>query len=362
MSTLQKLLIMLMSLMFLDGSNLIADEKTKPFLGINHTYALLLTGEDMKGIRLAAKSVVKDTHTDQRLIELAARNLFKTRAYYGNITVDTLAWCARVLETHGSERYYDALSQLLKTDIPKKLKKYVLIAKKSVSDRPMKLPTFDPKSKPIKLNLKLPASTNVISGSAQDKVKIGDSIDKVYKVLGNPIDIKVVSRKAGHGWIRVEISNLEASFDGYGTIIFIRNDKQGKGWTVRRILTNRSLSSELLNSEFGQYINEINSNNPENIRRIARQIYNERKYNTEILDHAAERIVSEAATRDKLMQDAKAWLCRIIGESRNSRYYSIIKDIAKHSESSKIRKYATKALKNIEESNINQYQKGAVNQ
>lgn len=357
----KKLLILVLFLALLDVSILSAAEKSKPFTGINHTYAVLLSGKDMQGVRLAAKSVVKDAQTDPRLIELAARKLFGKNTAKDKVTADALAWCARVLETHGTARYNKALAQLLNQDISKKLKKYVLIAQESVAQRPTDQPQFDPNSKPVNLNLDSPVAAKPGSKADKMSLKIGDPIEKVYQQLGHPIDVKVVSRRGGHGWIKIEVSNLEAAFQDFGTIIFVRDDKKGTGWTIRRVLANTSISTELLNSEFGEYISEINSNNPDNIRRIARRIYKEEKYSSEILDHAAERILSEPATSDRQMQDAKAWLCRIIGESGNSRYYSILKEISEGSESKKIRKYAKKALKNISESSVDQYQQGAVN-
>jgi hypothetical protein len=335
-----------------------AEQIAKPFSGINHTYAKLLTGKDLQGVRLAAKSVVKDSRTDIRLVELAARKLFEESASSSKLAIDTLAWCARVIETHGTDRYLGALKQLHSNDIHKKLRKYISNAIDAVESRPAKLPKFDPSSKMPTLNLE--PSKTIKKGDRNLKISVGDPITEVYQNLGYPIDVKVVSRRGGHGFFRVEITNLEATFEEYGTIIFARAESDSPSWTVRRIVENRALSTELLNSEFGRYISEINSNNPDNIRRIARQIYKERKFSTEILDHAAERILSEKALDDKRMLDAVAWLCRVLGASENSRYYSTIKHTAEKSESSKIRKYAKKALKSIQESSEEQYQLGQV--
>ncbi len=60
-------------------------------------------------------------------------------------------------------------------------------------------------------------------------------------------------------------------------------------------------------------------------------------------------------TEESIMTDAIAWLCRVVGKSKNSRYRTLISEVAKTTENSKIEKFAEKQLDLFEDEGVPQF-------
>ncbi|BCD99742.1 hypothetical protein [Marinagarivorans cellulosilyticus] len=91
----------------------------------------------------------------------------------------------------------------------------------------------------------------------------------------------------------------------------------------------------------------LESNDAMAIREVARKLYNNADFNESLLDAAAQKIWSEKNTKDKLMTDALAWLCKYIGASKNPRYRSFLESLEASLKRGKLKKYAKSALKNL---------------
>lgn len=91
----------------------------------------------------------------------------------------------------------------------------------------------------------------------------------------------------------------------------------------------------------------LESNDAMAIREVARKLYNDADFSESLLDAAAQKIWSEKNTKDKLMTDALAWLCKYIGASKNPRYRSFFESLEASLKRGKLKKYAKSALKNL---------------
>lgn len=86
----------------------------------------------------------------------------------------------------------------------------------------------------------------------------------------------------------------------------------------------------------------------------------------DVLDAAAERLWQNQFEEESMGVEALSWICNVFGILQNSRYLDVLQHTKNNASSSKLRKYAKKALikikKNIEsntsQSNIIQYKKG----
>jgi hypothetical protein len=109
-----------------------------------------------------------------------------------------------------------------------------------------------------------------------------------------------------------------------------------------------------------RYIDQLTKGGMTSIKRAAQSIYKTNLRDTEVLDVAAEVLLQRypaAASRDI---DSLAWVCRALGHSRNPRYHSTLNEVNISNSSSKLRKYAKKALNELGGAGGEQYTKGTI--
>lgn len=109
-----------------------------------------------------------------------------------------------------------------------------------------------------------------------------------------------------------------------------------------------------------RYINQLTRGGSVSIKQAAQSIYNTGERDTEVLDVAAEVLLQRYPMAGSSDIDSLAWVCRALGNSRNSRYYSTLKEVVESDAHRKLRKYAKKALKEVKRSDAEQYRKGSV--
>ncbi|NND68494.1 MAG: hypothetical protein HKN19_12980 [Halioglobus sp.] len=109
-----------------------------------------------------------------------------------------------------------------------------------------------------------------------------------------------------------------------------------------------------------RYIDQLSKGGLTSIKQAAQSIYNTGEMDTEVLDVAAEVLLSRYPTAARNEIDTLAWVCRAIGNSRNSRYSATLREVSEGSADRKLRKYASQALSQVGDGGT-QYRKGSVN-
>lgn len=109
-----------------------------------------------------------------------------------------------------------------------------------------------------------------------------------------------------------------------------------------------------------RYIDQLSKGGIISIKQAAQSIYNTGKTSQEVIDVAAEVLLTRYPTAANSDIDTLSWLCKAIGRSGNSRYYSALREVYKSRAHRKLRKYAKVAIKQVGKSTENQYQKGMV--
>ncbi|MCP5007883.1 MAG: hypothetical protein GY941_28695 [Planctomycetes bacterium] len=110
-----------------------------------------------------------------------------------------------------------------------------------------------------------------------------------------------------------------------------------------------------------RYIDQLTRGGAISIKRAAQSIYNTGEKDTEVLDVASEILLQRYPTAGIRDIDALAWVCRGLGNSRNGRYHSTLKEVVDSNSHEKLRKYAKIALKQVGKADGKQYVKGSVN-
>jgi len=98
------------------------------------------------------------------------------------------------------------------------------------------------------------------------------------------------------------------------------------------------------------------------VRRAAQEMFNARNFNQQLLDIMAEVILEsyDQPPTGFTHADALAWCMNVIGESNNSRYYSVLKEVEANGNHKKVRKFAKKNRKKLKKTDVAQYKKGTV--
>jgi len=109
-----------------------------------------------------------------------------------------------------------------------------------------------------------------------------------------------------------------------------------------------------------RYINQLSKGGNISIKQAAQSIYNTGNTSQEVLDVAAEVLLLRYPSAVNADIDTLSWLCKAIGQSHNSRYYSTLLEVENSHSHRKLKKYARIALGQVEESTENQYKKGMV--
>lgn len=109
-----------------------------------------------------------------------------------------------------------------------------------------------------------------------------------------------------------------------------------------------------------RYIDQLSKGGMTSIKQAAQSIYNTGEMDTEVLDVAAEVLLSRYPTAARNEIDTLAWVCRAIGNSRNPRYSDALREVSEGSPDKKLRKYASQALSQVGDGGT-QYRKGSVN-
>jgi len=100
------------------------------------------------------------------------------------------------------------------------------------------------------------------------------------------------------------------------------------------------------------------SSNAHNVKPHVQQLYRSRSATQMDLDAAAERLYMDMYNDQ--MVDTMAWICRLLGQSSNPRYRTVLLEVMQSRAHKKLRKYAKKAYHQVKRGEAPQYLKGAI--
>jgi len=99
-----------------------------------------------------------------------------------------------------------------------------------------------------------------------------------------------------------------------------------------------------------QYQKQLASRDLADVKSATQQIVRSHETDTDVLDVLAEVLISHYPQNLSYELDTLAWACRALGDSGNARYAKIMEDIIASNVHRKLKKYATKALRKMEDS------------
>lgn len=94
-----------------------------------------------------------------------------------------------------------------------------------------------------------------------------------------------------------------------------------------------------------RYVKMLANGGPSSMRSAAESIYNTGNADQDVLDAAAEALLSNYRKNptSETWADSMAWLCRALGNSSNARYQAVVAEVADKAESRKLKKHCDRA-------------------
>jgi len=171
----------------------------------------------------------------------------------------------------------------------------------------------------------------------------GISVNAVLIESGKEIQTKTFYRAAGKGGLFGPMKGTCSLLEGVAKTI----GKQVAGWAS-------SMQSQYLLAAANKGIDSpILVVDSHLLKQMVQQMYKSSSATQQDLDDAAQRLFRDMNSDEGV--DSLAWICRLLGQSEDSRYKKILSFVQKNSETSKLRRYAKKALKDLSKDKKEQF-------
>lgn len=123
-----------------------------------------------------------------------------------------------------------------------------------------------------------------------------------------------------------------------------------------------SPSAFAVNEAGSRYISQLANGGPSSIRSAAESMYHTGVDDREVLDVAAEVLLTnyEKRTTSRSYMDALAWVCKALGQSGDSRYYATLDQVRSNTSHRSLKKHCTKAARNLTDDTDDPYRAGGV--
>jgi hypothetical protein len=126
-------------------------------------------------------------------------------------------------------------------------------------------------------------------------------------------------------------------------------------------MTLAAMSAFALDEAGLRYVKMFANGGPSSIRSAAESIYNTANTDQEVLDAAAETLISNYRKNptSEYYADAMAWLCRALGNSNNARYRPVVEEVAAKAEGRKLKRHCERAAGNLPKGGAEPYVAGS---
>lgn len=171
----------------------------------------------------------------------------------------------------------------------------------------------------------------------------GESESLVVSKLGKPDGVSIYKGNAFTG----KPGSITYQYNGLGNIQFSAQNE--KPLFIERVTSAVKFSNDIPSIKM-----QLASTGP-TLQSLAKGYWQQNNIEVEILDLFAEKIWSEKGTDDPYVVDALAWLCKTLSKSNNSRYRSLLQDIANEASSKKLKKHAKENLDLLPTTKVEQF-------
>lgn len=306
-------------------------------------YASLLGTHDSDLIRLAAKGIERDSVTDRRITDMAARVLTEQMDGTRLLNADTVSWLAKALGASGSRRYSALLERLIAHRTGNVVEHATLALAKLTEDGPL-FAIDDVDWKAIGAEVASTAESN-----RQDRrlyrASMGMSIEEVVSMLGYPTSVETAARTRRASYARFSVNDLLFAFEGRGSVEFVH---LGGEWRTS-VISPDQLPSHI--ADEGTVVAKVRKgllgDSFREFRHVATVLEHEEIFDATTLDLAAWRLQSHYRATKEFFVDGLAYVCLALGASGNARYRPLLELVASDAATNKLKRHAKSALADI---------------
>ncbi|MFT7560594.1 MAG: hypothetical protein ACI93R_002516 [Flavobacteriales bacterium] len=322
----------------------------KDYQATTHVVANLLLSPKNEHRKLAAKMLAAIHKPNEQTLDLIAYRFAKSYDVYTESEIDTVTWYLQALSTSQTDRYSELVSEVAtKTKHNKKIQRYIKKFKKRTR-KARKSDSFklsDVNYRVLRNAIRASNLSGYLDVELSSRVFDGDTVNDVYRKLGNPSSVSFTSKKSSVSnsrtdKIKVSAKLLTLNYNGFGNVAFDRfNDKY-------RVVLDRSTLDARGTSKFGTYYDKldvIRSSNAHELRLYSGFLYYCQEMGDAYLDAMARRVWGSRSTNDKLVLEAMVNFVDFIARSKNPRYTLFLRHLVKHKTKHKsLNVAATRAL------------------
>lgn len=134
-----------------------------------------------------------------------------------------------------------------------------------------------------------------------------------------------------------------------------------KSWLLSGLTCFVAVNAWGLDEAGTRYVKMLANGGPSSMRSAAESIYNTGNTDQDVLDAAAETLLTNYRKNpsSETYADSMAWLCRALGNSNNARYQPVVAEVAKNAESRKLKKHCDRAAGDLPSSGGTAYVAGS---
>lgn len=313
--------------------------------------AMLLISDHLHDVKLGAKIVHNENLMEREVLDVVAERLavYFSSGHQLDDQTDTVSWLAKALGNSGDPRYRGLLERVkedAKSSFSRrrygKVVDYVDDALRSLREE--QVDAFQPIHQSTESLRSAVTALRAAPGVTDElAVSEGTSLEDVYTRLGMPEQVgQYLNRRYVPLAGRVNFQSLELRY-GQNAIRFNHDEGYWKVVEVVKIQKTGTLEDQL------------SSDDPAVFRNASIYMHRNQLYTESLLDLAATNALRHLKVSEDLEVDAASWLCNVMGFSRNPRYRMVLETIVREADSDKLKKYAKKALGNLEDREAEQF-------
>lgn len=168
---------------------------------------------------------------------------------------------------------------------------------------------------------------------------VGGETDKIVKAkLGTPNDVEIYEGNS----FTFKKPHITYIYEGLGKIQFSAANVNAE--IVPRFII--KVSPELVNvADKFSLEKQLMSVSGTELQQLAKKVYLESNLNQDTLDLVAKKAWLERSSENAYTADGVAWLCKVLGKSKNPRYRHLLSQLQQKQFSRKIRRHSKASLK-----------------
>jgi hypothetical protein len=332
------------------------------FSGRDYIHAVLLLSRSDAEVRTAATALYYSGVRHLEMCDMLAEVTWSACSGKRTLDPDTLAWLGKALGGTKQLKYAAVLDECIAKLGDGNIRDHMTQSRAhldNVATPPFQGGQMDLPAAYARLKQQTAAGSGIQSSKGFEVLRAAQGIEETISALGFPDEItasSVSGSSAGNWFIRIPISSdaILVRYKDQGVIRFAFRE----GSNDWRLVDATSDKGMLWLPDEGRLLpvdERIANGSASQLRYIAERLMERSPLDRHVLDGAANRIHRDRDSVGDDLADSLAWLCKVLGQSKDGRYRSFLLDVSKTAQENQLRKYAGKVAAELPETSADPY-------